>query len=166
MGVIKVEVVDVMAALGSNGRQVYRDKLDAWRVTLYNIATSPNQVFVNGAKVSPLCDVSGTLGAGNLRMIFGGATGPKGPIMLDDELIITTHDDFERDPAQALILVKEYYVPNRPGPDAVNQAPGPQHPRNAEPRPTTRPQRGDKGAGPVRTSSTFGSSPGRSGRRG
>jgi len=154
MGVIKTEFLDVMAALGQAGRQSVSIKLDAWKVTLLVVQTNPLQIRLNGALISPLCDVSGTLGAGHLSLVLGGAMDARGPILMDDVLTITTDPDFERDQAQAMVVIKEYYVDTRIGPDVqANRS-------LSTPRPNAKPSVGpgsrQRRADPVRTYQSFG----------
>jgi len=154
MGVIKTDFVDVMAMLSQAGQQEVRFMLDAWKVTLLVTSSNPLQIRLNGALISPLCDISGTLGAGHLSLILGGAMDARGPILLDDVLSITTDPDYERDAAQAFVMVKEYYVETRIGPDVEANRSLSTPRTNAKPSvdPGSRQRRAD----PVRTYQSFG----------
>lgn len=148
MGVIKTDFVDVMAMLGQAGQQEVRLMLDAWKVTIMVCSTNPLQIRLNGALISPLCDV-GLTGTGNLLLVLGGAMDARGPILMDDVLRVTTDPDFERDQAQAFVLIKEYFVETRVGPDVEANRSLSTPRQNAKPTVDPRPR--DPRSGSVRT---------------
>jgi hypothetical protein len=125
MATLKVTTLNLSAELyGSN---VFTVKLDAWRQSFYFWARNAqtDRLLLDGFNLADLAHdqflrAGQNAGNGPLVLDFGGAIYQGRPIQLDDQLTFAC--DMNPDPTRnnaRLLCVKQYFVPDRPGPDKL-----------------------------------------------
>jgi len=123
MATLKKEIVN-LTGLFESGKSV-TIKLDAWKQTFYYWSLSrtntnvllqalPLALFAHDHDTAP----SGNHGNGPLVIEFGGAHYKGRPIQLDDEITFTSKTIDPETPNQfGLLMIKQYFIEDRPGPD-------------------------------------------------
>jgi hypothetical protein len=143
MATLKTDWVNLGAQLVPGQTLVV--KLDAWRQTFYFwslnrvdrillINNLPLSVFAHDHDVVP----SGNHGNGPLVLDLGGAHYKGRPIQMDDQVTFYC-DRLERTDQFGFLMIKQYFVEDRPGPDRQigdRDPDAPVLPRKAVSRPT------------------------------
>lgn len=123
MATIKTEWVNLTSEITSNRRKTWKVKLDAWKVTFYywSLSNKDTNLVINGLPLSflahDLTSEGGNAGNGPLIIELGGAHYKGRPIQMDDEVTFLTADE-EPGPC-ALLMIKQYFIEDRPGPDRM-----------------------------------------------
>lgn len=115
MGTIKREFDFIHERLQAG--DAFPVKLDAWRCTL--IATGNlSDIFIDGSDAFPLNIQQPPDTAFNAWSVVMGGLVVKGePVMLDDQMSIRVGAAWNAGNVLSIVLVREYYVEGRPGPD-------------------------------------------------
>lgn len=150
MATIKTEWVNLTSELRTRTRRQWKVKLDAWKVTFYywSLTTKSSELVVNGLPLSLFAHdattESGPAGNGPLVIELGGAHYKGRPIQMDDEITFLSVDSTED--IGALLMIKQYFVEDRPGPDRMLGDTDP----NIPPAKIRRPTSGRPPASPAR----------------
>lgn len=142
MGCLKVETINLTPQLATNG--AFTVKLDAWRCTFYYFTRNANNrdLLLDSLDLSLFShdhdpNLTGNHGNGPLTIVLGGAFYKGVPIMLDDQISFRSQGTGSSE--TAFLLIKENFILDRPGPDALfnEPPPAPIAPRTVRPRITT-----------------------------
>ena len=160
MATIKTEWVNLTSNLTEPGNRDFTLKLDAWRITFYfwSASTKTNNLLVNGLPLALFAHDfytspggGGLAGNGPLVIELGGAHYKGRPIQMDDEVRFSVKND-GRGEQCAFLMVKQYFVEDRPGPDRMlgDADPNlPPSPKRAPTRTPTRPASAPRPSRPV-----------------
>ena len=160
MATIKTEWVNLTSNLTEPGNRDFTMKLDAWRITFYfwSDSTKTTNLLVNGLPLALFAHdfnngipTGGYAGNGPLVIELGGAHYKGRPIQMDDEVRFSVKND-GRSERCAFMMVKQYFVEDRPGPDRMlgDSDPNlPPSPKRAPTRTPTRPASAPRPSRPV-----------------
>lgn len=123
MATLKIETINLTDMMVAG--QSLTIKLDAWKQTFYywTLSRNDSNVLINNLPLARFAhdhDIapSGNHGNGPLVIEFGGAHYKGRPIQIDDTITFYCKSRGEEPNNQfALLMVKQYFVEDRPGPD-------------------------------------------------
>jgi hypothetical protein len=124
MATIKTEWVNLTPNISGRLRSQFVVKLDAWKTTFYywSNSTKDANLTINGLPLALFSHDYNTIvdqpvGNGPLVIELGGAHYKGRPIQMDDQ--VTFVGENGNGALCALLMVKQYFIEDRPGPDRM-----------------------------------------------